>query len=116
MQKVPGIASVRVSLNEGLTVLELKPGNTVTLVRLREIIRNNGFPTRDALIVAAGATIQAGNGLTFEVAGTAERFPLSATPELRARLQPGTPVLATGTVDTRDPKAMKMLVSAIAAP
>jgi hypothetical protein len=116
MQKVTGVASVRVSLNEGLTVLELKPGNTVTVIKLREIIRNNGFPTRDALIVAAGTAVATGNEFTFEVSGTGERFPVSLTPDLGARLKAGGLAIVTGTVDTRDPRAMKMTVSAIAAP
>ncbi len=116
MQKVDGVASVRVSLNDGLTVLELKPGNTVTLVRLREIIRNNGFATRDATDMAVGTIVSTGNDFTFEVGGTAERFPASASTELRARLKPAAQMLVTGTVDTRDPKAMKMIVSAAAAP
>ena len=76
MEKVPGVASVRVSLNEGLTVLDLKPENTVTLARLREIIRNNGFVTKEARITAAGTVRADGPQLTFEVSGSRETLKL----------------------------------------
>ncbi|HWI16326.1 MAG TPA: hypothetical protein VNT81_01175 [Vicinamibacterales bacterium] len=121
MQKVAGVASVRVSLNEGLTVLELTPGNTVTLVRLREIIRNNGFPTREARVVAIGTAVSTGNDLALEVAGTRERFPITvSTAEQRQyagqlRSKSG-PWLVTGTIDTKDPQSMTLAVSAVGQP
>jgi hypothetical protein len=54
MQKVDGVQNVRVSLNDGLTILDLKPGNDVTLARLRQIIKNNGFVSKDATLLARG--------------------------------------------------------------
>ena len=76
MQKVEGVNEVRVSLKDGLTVLDLKPSNRVTLAKLREIIKNNGFVSRDAAIVAAGTETKVGAGV-FEVSGTGERLPLT---------------------------------------
>src|SRR4051812_40795418 len=123
MQKVAGVSAVRVSLNEGLTVLDLKPGNTVTLLRLREVIRNNGFVTREAKVIASGTAAPAGNDMTFEVAGTRERFLVIAstneerqrTDELRvkAKAAPSVPLLLTGAVDIADPKSMKVKITAI---
>lgn len=113
MQKVTGVASVRVSLNEGLTVLDLKPGNDVTLAHLRQVIRNNGFVTKEAQVVAVGAVSTTGGAVVFEVSGSRERF----------TLQPGSgqpwqrydgPLSLTGTVDITDPKSMKMTVTAVA--
>lgn len=77
MQKVTGVETVRVSLNEGLTVLDLKAGNTVTLAVLRAIIKNNGFVSKDAVVVARG-TSPADN--VFEVSGTGERLTVTARP------------------------------------
>ena len=126
MQKVTGVSSVRVSLNEGLTVLDLKPGNTVTLARLREVIRNNGFVTREANVVAWGTAVTSGSDLAFEIGGTRERFPVLAATneqrrqaeELRAKTKAAASaaVLITGAVDLRDPKSMKMTVTAVAQP
>jgi len=77
MQKVSGVESVRVSLNAGLTVLELKAGNTVTLAALRTIIKNNGFVSKEAVILARGS---ATDTKMFEVSGTGERLPVTAPP------------------------------------
>ena len=74
MQKVDGVQSVRVSLKEGLTVLDLRPDNTVTLAQLRTVIKNNGFVSKDALIVARGAMR---DGM-FDVSGTGERLTIGA--------------------------------------
>ena len=76
MQKVDGVREVRVSLKDGLTVLDLKPSNRVTLVKLREIIKNNGFVSKDAAIVAAGTETTTGATSVFDVSGTGERLPL----------------------------------------
>jgi hypothetical protein len=75
MQKVKGVETVRVSLKEGLTILELKPNNAVTLSQLRTVIRNNGFVSKEAQIVAKGTPRDG----VFEVSGTNERLKVSGT-------------------------------------
>ena len=115
MQKVTGVSSVRVSLNEGLTVLDFKPGNTVTLARLREVIRNNGFVTREAKIIAAGSIVTSGSGLALEIAGTRERLSVMKNPA-QLKADPSAAVLVTGSADITDPKAMKVVVSAVGQP
>ena len=126
MQKVPGVVSVRVSLNDGLTVLDLKPGNNVTFTNLRQVIRNNGFVTKEAQVVAVGAVSTAGGVVVLEVSGTRERFTLQPGSgqqlqrydDLRARSKAGPtgPLVLTGSVDITDPKSMKMTVTAVAQP
>jgi hypothetical protein len=76
MKKVDGVQSVRVSLKDGLTVLELRPDNKVTLAQLRTVIKNNGFVSKDAQLIARG-TPRPG---TFEVSGTGERLIVSEAP------------------------------------
>ena len=78
MQKVDGVQSVRVSLNDGLTILDLAPGNAVTLAKLRQIIKNNGFVSKDARVLAHGA---ANGERGFVVSGTNEQLTLAAAPE-----------------------------------
>jgi hypothetical protein len=126
MQKVTGIASVRVSLNEGLTVLDLKPGNDVTLANLRQVIRNNGFVTKEAQVSVVGDVSTSGSQLSLEVKGSRERLTLQRGSgqqaqrfdDLLARSKAGTStaLLLTGSVDITDPKAMTMTVSNIAQP
>jgi hypothetical protein len=77
MKKVPSVEQVRVSLNDGLTILDLKPGNTTTLTELRHIIKNNGFVSKEATVVARGAV--SADGKTFVVSGTNERLSLSSS-------------------------------------
>ena len=110
-------------LNEGLTVLDLKPGNAVTLARLREVIRNNGYVSREAKIVAAGTAITSGNDLAFEITGTRERFLVLAdsneqrqrADDLRAKAKTAAaaPVLITGVVHIADPKSMTLRISLV---
>ena len=77
MQKVDGVQNVRVSLHDGLTILDLKPGNAVTLAKLRQIIKNNGFVSKEASVLARG-TADGERG--FVVSGTNEQLNLSAAP------------------------------------
>ena len=70
MQKVDGVQSVQVSLKEGVTTLELRSGNKVTLSQLRLVIKNNGFVSKEAQVVARGSVVASG----FDVAGSAERL------------------------------------------
>ena len=79
MQEAGGVKSVTVSLKEGVTVLELQEGNAVTLARLRTVIKNNGFVSKDAIVTARGAIA----GTTFEVRGTGEQLPLTTPPVSR---------------------------------
>ena len=77
MRKVDGVQNVRVSLNNGLTMLDLKPGNAVTLAKLRQIVKNNGFVSKDASVLARGAVSSA---RVFVVSGTNEQLMLSDAP------------------------------------
>jgi hypothetical protein len=79
MKKVPAVTRVTVSLNGGTTILDLKPDNAATLTDLRRIIKNNGFVSREATVLARGTV--AADGVTFVVSGTHERLSLSSPPQ-----------------------------------
>jgi hypothetical protein len=79
MKKNAAVAQVRVSLKDGLTILDLKPGNTATVAELRQIIKNNGFVSKEVSALARGNV--AGDQRTFTVTGTNEQLTLSSTPE-----------------------------------
>src|SRR5262245_19204913 len=104
MQKVPGVTSVRVSLNEGLTVLELAPSNAITLSSLRQVIRNNGFVTKEGKITARGLFLESGGQTLFEVIGSRERMTVTE------RTAPAADVVISGTVDLSDPKNIRFAV------
>jgi hypothetical protein len=79
LKKVPAVTQVRVSLHDGLTVLDLKPGNTMTLTELREIIKHNGFVSKEATVIARGA--MSADQKTLTVDGTHEQLVLTPPPE-----------------------------------
>jgi hypothetical protein len=76
MQKVDGVQSVQVSLKVGVTTLELRPDNKVTLSQLRLVIKNNGFVSKEAQVVARGLVVANG----FDVAGSGERLSTVSAP------------------------------------
>jgi copper chaperone CopZ len=57
VKKLNGIESVDVSLEKATADVRLKPGNTITLPQLRRVIRQAGYPTKDAHIDAQGALV-----------------------------------------------------------
>jgi hypothetical protein len=81
MQKTEGVASVHVSLPEGLTVLDLMAGNAVTVEKLRQIIKNNGFVSKEIKVRAAGDATTLGGKPAFVVSGTGEPLPTAAAPQ-----------------------------------
>ena len=81
MKKVPAVSEVRVSLRDGFTILDLKPDNTVTLAQLRQIIKNSGFVSKEATIVARGVPSVDNN--VFVVGGTNEQLRAASPPAAR---------------------------------
>jgi hypothetical protein len=94
MQKVKGIDKVRVSLNDGLTILDLTPENTVKLSELRQVIKNNGFVSNEAQLTVRGRVSSANGQPMFNVAGSGEQFVLVGTAP-----QPGSIVEIGGRID-----------------
>jgi hypothetical protein len=105
MQKVKGVEKVQVSLNDGVTILDLKPANTVKLSDLRQVIKNNGFVSNEAQMTARGRVTTINGQATFEVAGSGERFMLVGTTP-----QPGASMEVTGRVDLSKPDQPRLFV------
>ena len=81
MQKLDGVESARVSLKDGLTILDLKPSNRITLAEVRQVIKRNGFVSKDAQVVARGEPKTIDGRRIFEVLGTDEKLTLEGEPE-----------------------------------
>jgi copper chaperone CopZ len=115
IEKLPGVESVTVSLNEGRAVIALKAGNTVTLAQLRQTVERNGFTPQEAVIRAEAEVSGKPDTIQLRIAGTEESFDLSAEPladdvleALRGRA--GQRVLIEGTVPVRtDRKAAPVI-------
>lgn len=77
IKKLDGVESVDVSLEKASAAIRLKPDNKITLTQLRQIIKNNGYPTKDAQITARGRIVERNgtpvldllNGTVLELTG-----------------------------------------------
>jgi len=58
IKKLDGVESVDVSLEKASADIRLKPGNAITLPQLRRIIRQSGYPTKEAHIEARGTVVE----------------------------------------------------------
>jgi copper chaperone CopZ len=83
VRKLDGVESVDVSLEKASADIRLKSGNTITLAQLRKVIRDTGYPTKDAQVEAHGQLIERNgmprldllNGATIDVAGSIDAHP-----------------------------------------
>jgi hypothetical protein len=78
--RIEGVQSVKVSLKEGVATIHFAPTNRVTLSKIREAIRSNGFSAREAEVRVAGSLVQRGDALALVVPGTEEVFFLQDAP------------------------------------
>ena len=58
VKKLDGVESVEVSLEKASADIRLKAGNKITLPQLRKIIRQSGYPTKDAHVEARGTFVE----------------------------------------------------------
>jgi hypothetical protein len=84
-----GLESVRVSLNDGKAYLTLAATNELTLQKIQEEVKNNGFSARNAEITLKGELLSEGNEWRIKVNG--ETFIVSDdTPsDILSKLNPG---------------------------
>jgi copper chaperone CopZ len=102
--KIEGVQSVTVSLKRGVATIQFAPSNRVTIARIREAVRSNGFTAREAEVRVAGLLAERGDSLTLVVPGSNDVFLLQDAPgspgviaEVR-REGDGTRVVLTGRV------------------
>ena len=70
LKSVSGVDSVDVSLEKGLAVVKMKPGNTATLKQLNEAITKNGFTMKDSTATVAGTVVTTDGKTTLRVTGS----------------------------------------------
>ena len=67
LMKLPGVESAEVSLKTASADIRLKDDNKVTMMELRRVLKENGYPTRDAQIEARGRIVDAGGKLMVDL-------------------------------------------------
>lgn len=80
VQKLEGVETVDVSLNEGLALIRFKPGNDVTVDQVREVIRRNGFTPKTAEVRVTGRVTEQQGGLTLLAGGGDRAYTLHESP------------------------------------
>lgn len=81
LKKVAGVESVEVSLNKGLATVKLKPGNTVSVPQLWELIHKNGYTPKVTAVSVRGDLANVNGQLRLKVSGTKETLTLAANPK-----------------------------------
>jgi copper chaperone CopZ len=81
LKKVAGVESVEVSLNKGLATVKLKPGNTVSVPQLWELIHKNGYTPKATSVLVRGEVASANGDLQLKVSGTKDTLLLAADPK-----------------------------------
>ena len=66
-----------VSLEKGLAVVKMKPGNTTTLKQLNEAITKNGFTMKDSTATVAGTVTTVDGKTVLRVSGSNDLFQLA---------------------------------------
>jgi hypothetical protein len=70
------VDSADVSLEKGLAVVKMKPGNTATLKQLNEAITKNGFTMKDSSATITGAVVNTNGKPTLLVSGSKDLLQL----------------------------------------
>lgn len=86
LKKIQDIKDVSVSLNEGYAEVTLKPGNSVTMDKIRQVIREGGFTPKDATVLVSG-TIALVDGQMTLLSNMNQRYKLTRADEMPAAWQ-----------------------------
>ena len=119
VRKVDGVETADVSLERGVVDVRLRPGNQLTLARLRQLIKHNGFNPGDATVSVNGQLAQSETSPTLAVSGTDIILLLTSDPshaaafsEVAARLKARSlePVTIEGVVNQNPGRQHDQLV------
>ena len=80
LTKLPGVETVEVSLNKSLATIKLKPGNTVTVPQLWQLIHSKGYTPKETLVAVRGDILNAEGTVKFKVSGTKDVIAMSPDP------------------------------------
>ena len=109
IEKLPGVESATVSLNEGRAVIRLRARNSITLAQIRESVERNGFTPQQAVVEAEVEVLRSDGRIQLRIAGTSETYdvPLAAHPaaiQQQLTAASGSRVLIQGAVGAQKDK------------
>src|SRR5438067_914212 len=86
LNKLPGVESVNVSLNDKSVSVKLKPGNTVSIPQLWQLFREKGYTPKETALSARGNLANLQGHLQLTVSGTNQVLSLVGDPKNAAAL------------------------------
>ena len=99
LKAVPGVELVEVSLEKGLAVVKMKPGNSVSFKQLNEAIAKNGFTMKDSVATVAGTVDETNGKAVLRVSGSSDVLTLIPDRSAQnAAPETGKAVVVTGVV------------------
>jgi copper chaperone CopZ len=87
LKRMPGVDSVEVSLNKGLAIVKLKPGNRLAVAQFWQVLHDKGYSPKATTIDARGVLAGSDGSLQFQISGTNEVIPVIADPKHPAAYQ-----------------------------
>src|SRR5215475_12403989 len=81
LKKVPGVDTVEVSLNRGLATVKLKPGNTVSIPQLWQLLQEKGYTPKTSAVAVRGELTGGAGRLQLKVSGTKDVLDLAPDPK-----------------------------------
>ena len=101
LKKVAGVESVEVSLNKGLATVKLKPGNTVSVPQLWQLLHDKGYTPKATTVSVRGELADVQGRMQLKVSGTKDALVLVADPKNgagygEASMRPGQTVILQG--------------------
>jgi|SRR3954453_10508331 len=81
LKKVPGVESVQVSLNKGLATVKLKPGNTVAVPQLWQLLHEKGYTPKATAVSVRGEVAEVEGHVQLKVTGTKHTLMLATDPK-----------------------------------
>ena len=80
VQKLEGVESVDVSLQQKTAVIGLRAANRITLSDLRDVIKDAGFNAREASVTVVGTLVERGGKPALEIGGLKTVLLLASSP------------------------------------
>ena len=80
LEKLPGVESAKVSLNEGRATVQLEPDNAVTLAQIRQSVQRNGFTPQQVTVTGEAEVVATADGLQLRISGTSDTYDLASSP------------------------------------
>ena len=81
LKKTPGVESVEVSLNKGLAIVKLKPGNTASVPQFWQLLHQKGYTPKTTTVAVQGELVGGRGRLQLKISGTKDILNLIPDPK-----------------------------------